>query len=213
MSDNGHEIYEEDSVTVSDKRKFTEDGERRDGGDGSATQLAHDPASPIILKLEEELRLERERREAAEGKLVGVQARFDEMRVELEKESAEFRQRIQKNNDQRMTQEKADFLSSMLPILDNLNLAVQAAENDPNSESLLAGIKGTARLFEQALMSVGVEPIVAFGEDFDPEFHEAVEMVECEAEDDGKIVGEFSRGYKLGDKLLRASRVQVGKAS
>jgi len=213
MSDNGHETYEEDSVTVDDKRKFTEDGERRDGGDGFATQLAHDPASPIILKLEEELKLERERREAAEGKLIGVQAKFDEMRVELEKESAEFRQRIQKNNEQRMIQERAEFLASLLPILDNINLAVQAAENDSGNESLLIGIKGTARLFEQALMSVGVEPIAAFGNDFDPELHEAIEIVECEAEEDGKVVGEFSRGYKLGEKLLRASRVQVGKAS
>lgn len=213
MSDNGHEKQDGDEVTVNDHRKFTEDGDRRDGGDGSATQLAHDPASPIILKLEEDLKAERERREAAEGKLVGVQAKFDEMRVELERESAEFRQRIQKNNEQRIIQEKAEFLASLLPILDNLNLAVQAAENDSSSDGLLAGIRGTARLFEQALMAVGVEPIAAFGNDFDPELHEAVELVECDQEDDGKVVGEFSRGYRLGDKLLRPARVQVGKAS
>jgi molecular chaperone GrpE len=213
MSDNGHETNEEGAAKGDDGRKFTGDGEPRDLGGESATQLVQDPASPIILKLEEELRLERERREAAEAKLVGVQAKFDEMRIELEKESAEFRQRIQKNNEQRITQERAEFLASMLPILDNLNLAVQAAEDDQGSQSLLVGIKGTARLFEQSLMSVGVEPIVAFGNDFDPELHEAIEIVECEAEEDGKIVGEFSRGYKMGDKLLRASKVQVGKAS
>lgn len=213
MSNNGHDIHEEEEIPINDRRKFTDDGERRDGGDGAATQLAQDPASPIILKLEEELKSERERREAAEGKLVGVQAKFDEMRVELERESAEFRQRIQKNNEQRVQQEKADFLASLLPILDNLNLAVQAAENDPGSDGLLIGVKGTARLFEQALVAVGAEPIIAVGSTFDPELHEAVELVDCAREDDGKVVGEFSRGYKVGDKLLRAARVQVGKAS
>jgi molecular chaperone GrpE len=213
MSNNGHDIHEEEGIPVDDRRKFTDDGERRDGGDGAATQLAQDPASPIILKLEEELKSERERREAAEGKLVGVQAKFDEMRVELEKESAEFRQRMQKNNEQRMQQERAEFLASLLPILDNLNLAVQAAENDPGSDGLLVGVKGTARLFEQTLVSVGAEPIDSVGNVFDPELHEAVELVDCAKEDDGKVVGEFSKGYKVGDKLLRAARVQVGKAS
>ena len=213
MSNNGHDIHEEEGIPVEDRRKFTDDGERRDGGDGAATQLAQDPASPIILRLEEELKSERERREAAEGKLVGVQAKFDEMRVELEKESAEFRQRMQKNNEQRMQQERAEFLASLLPILDNLNLAVQAAENDPGSDGLLGGVKGTARLFEQTLVSVGAEPIDSVGSMFDPELHEAVELVDCAKEDDGKVVGEFSKGYKVGDKLLRAARVQVGKAS
>ena len=213
MSNNGHDIHEEEGIPVEDRRKFTDDGERRDGGDGAATQLAQDPASPIILRLEEELKSERERREAAEGKLVGVQAKFDEMRVELEKESAEFRQRMQKNNEQRMQQERAEFLASLLPILDNLNLAVQAAENDPGSDGLLVGVKGTARLFEQTLVSVGAEPIDSVGSMFDPELHEAVELVDCAKEDDGKVVGEFSKGYKVGDKLLRAARVQVGKAS
>lgn len=213
MSNNGHDIHEEEGIPVNDRRKFTDDGELREAAEGAATQLAPDPASPIILKLEEELKSERERREAAEGKLVGVQAKFDEMRVELEKESAEFRQRIQKNNEQRMQQEKADFLASLLPILDNLNLAVQAAENDPGSDGLLVGVKGTARLFEQALVSVGAEPIIAVGKTFDPELHEAVELVDCGKENDGKVVGEFSKGYKVGDKLLRAARVQVGKAS
>jgi molecular chaperone GrpE (heat shock protein) len=48
--------------------------------------------------------------------------------------------------------------------------------------------------------------------DFDPELHEAVDMVGVEPENDGKIVSEYARGYKFGDKLLRPARVQVGRA-
>jgi molecular chaperone GrpE len=48
--------------------------------------------------------------------------------------------------------------------------------------------------------------------DFNPEIHEAIDMVETDAEKDGKITAEYSRGYKFGDRLLRPARVQVGKA-
>ena len=95
--------------------------------------------------------------------------------------------------------------------MDNLNLAIAASEKDSSFEHLLDGVKGTARSFEQALMSVGVEPVQSIGADFNPELHEAVDMVETDAENDGKIIGEFSRGYKFGERLLRPARVQVGK--
>ena len=61
-------------------------------------------------------------------------------------------------------------------------------------------------------MSVGVEPVAAVGAEFNPELHEAVDMVETDPENDGRITTEYSRGYKFGDRLLRPARVQVGKA-
>ena len=71
---------------------------------------------------------------------------------------------------------------------------------------------GTARSFERALIDVGVEPVDSVGADFDPEIHEAVDMVAVDAENDGKIIAEYARGYRFGDKLLRPARVQVGRA-
>ena len=90
-------------------------------------------------------------------------------------------------------------------------MAIDHAEKDSSLEHLLGGVKGTARVFEQALMSVGVEAVPSIGADFNPELHEAIDMVETEAENDGKITSEYSRGYKFGEKLLRPARVQVGK--
>jgi molecular chaperone GrpE len=171
---------------------------------------AHVP--PIVAKLEEEVAVERQRREAAEHKLVGVQAKFDELRAQIERETAEMRQRLQRHNEQRMQIEKSEFLTTLLPILDNLRLAIKASETDTSFEHLLEGVKGTARSFEQTLTALGVEPIESIGATFDPELHDAVEMVEVEAENDGVIMAEFSRGYKFGERLLRPARVQVGKA-
>lgn len=203
-------LLEEDGepIPVLDKRKFNADGERVAKDEEKQEQVP-----PIVAKLEGEVAVERQRREAAEHKLVGVQSKFDQLRAQMERETAEMRQRLQRHNEQRMQIEKSEFLTSLLPILDNLGLAVKAGESDTSFENLYTGVKGTARMFEQALAGLGVEPIASVGADFDPELHEAVEMVEAPAEQDGKITAEFSRGYKLGDRLLRAARVQVGKAS
>jgi molecular chaperone GrpE len=89
---------------------------------------------------------------------------------------------------------------------------VKASETDASFEHLLSGVKGTARSFEQALMSVGVEAVPSVGAEFNPEIHEAIDMIETGADNDGRVTAEYSRGYRFGDRLLRPARVQVGKA-
>lgn len=197
---------DEGKMPVKDKRRFNADGE----------MVAEDekPAEPTKsvneIVLEAALKAEMERREAAESKLVGVQAKFEEAKANLERETSEMRSRLMKTLEDRSKQAQFNFLTTLLPVLDNLNLAVAASETDPSVDHLRSGVIGTARSFEQALISVGVEPIASVGADFDPELHEAVDM--APAEEDGKIIKEYSRGYKFGDKLLRPARVQVGKA-
>jgi len=205
---NDEEIIEDETgETFTDKRRFNEAGERiRDDAKSEKVK------SPEVTRLENELKDERVRRESAEAKLVGVQAKFEELKAQMERETAEMRQRLMKTLEDRAKQGQFNFLTTLLPVLDNLNLGIKASETDSSFEHLLSGVKGTARSFEQALTNVGVEPIAAVGQDFNPELHEAVEMVETDAENDDKIIAEFSRGYKFGDKLLRPSRVQVGKA-
>jgi molecular chaperone GrpE len=163
-------------------------------------------------ELENRLREETARREAAEAKLVGVQAKFEEVKTQMERETQEMRGRMQKTLEDRAKQGQFSFLTTLLPVLDNLNLAIDHAEKDSSLEHLLGGVKGTARSFEQALLSVGVEAVPSVGADFNPEMHEAIDMAAVEPENDGKITAEYSRGYRFGDRLLRPARVQVGKA-
>ena len=162
-------------------------------------------------ELETKLKEETTRREAAESKLVGVQAKFEELKTQMERETQEMRVRMQKTLEDRAKQGQFSFLTMLLPVLDNLNLAIDHAEKDSSLEHLLGGVKGTARVFEQALISVGVEAVPSIGVSFNPELHEAIDMVETDAENDGRITAEYSRGYKFGEKLLRPARVQVGK--
>jgi molecular chaperone GrpE len=204
---NDEEMTEENTeeIPFTDKRRFDGEGEKVKDDNTTAK-------SPEVTKLENELKDERVRRESAEAKLVGVQQKFDELKTQMERETQEMRQRLMKTLEDRAKQGQFNFLITLLPVLDNLNLAINASETDASFEHLLEGVKGTARSFEQALLSVGVEPVQATGADFNPELHEAVDMVEADAEGDGKITAEYSRGYKFGDKLLRPARVQVGKA-
>jgi len=195
-------------VPFSDKRRFNADGER--------VRPDEAPKEPIKsareIELVAQLKAEKERREAAEAKLVGVQAKFEAAKADLEKETANMRTRLMKTLEDRGKQAQLDFLTTLLPVLDNLNLAIAASEKDPSLDHLRDGVIGTARSFERALMNVGVETVPSIGTKFDPELHEAVDMKAVEPEDDGKIVAEYSRGYRFGDKLLRPARVQVGKA-
>ncbi len=204
------DMFEEESeIRTEDKRRFNEHGERiRDDGPAATKEPVR---SAHEVELENKLKAETDRREAAEAKLVGVQAKFDEAKAVLEKETADMRSRLMKTLEDRAKQGQFDFLTRLLPVLDNLNLAVDASEKDPSIENLRDGVRGVARSFEQALAGVGVEAVPSVGSQFDPEMHEAIDMAEVGPEDDGKVTAEYSRGYRFGDKLLRAARVQVGR--
>ena len=109
--------------------------------------------------------------------------------------------------------EKAKFISTLLPVMDNLNRAIDAADLDKAPrEAILDGIRGIANSFQSALANAGVEPIESVGEEFNPEFHEAVDTEETDAEMDGRVIEEYSRGFRMGDRLLRPARVKVGRA-
>lgn len=204
------ELLGDDEVKIpfSDKRRFNADGERV-SDDAPASKEPAKSAAEIAL--EEKLKAETERREAAEAKLVGVQAKFEEAKATLEKETADMRARLMKTLEDRSKQAQFNFLTTLLPVLDNLNLAVAASETDSSLENLRNGVVGTARSFEQALMSVGVEAVPSVGSTFDPEIHEAIDMAEVDAEEDGKVTAEYSRGYRFGNQLLRPAKVQVGR--
>ena len=156
----------------------------------------------------EELEL---RTKAAESKVQEVQARFEQLRQQLQRETDETRQRLNRSADERAAGEKARFIAGLLPAMDDLDRAIAVSENAPR-EAMLEGIRRIATSFESALSNAGVEPITAVGEEFNPELHEAVDTEETGGDMDGKVIEEYSRGFRMGDRLLRPARVKVGRA-
>ncbi|MEN3326360.1 MAG: molecular chaperone GrpE [Acidobacteriota bacterium] len=193
---------EENELRVTDRRRVYLDDQ---GTERENTETEQPSLKPSYV---EELET---RTKAAERQVQEVQARFDQLRQQLQRETDETRQRLNRSADERAAGEKAKFIASVLPALDNLNRA--AASGDAPRESILEGIRSIASTFEAALTNAGVEPIQSVGEDFNPELHEAVDTEETGAEMDGKVIEEYSRGFRMGDRLLRPARVKVGRAT
>lgn len=191
-----------EEIRVTDRRRINIDGDTERGDvDGRGPNL-----KPSYVE-----ELER-RTEAAEQKLIEVQARFDQLRAQLQRETDETRQRLNRAADERAEREKINFISSLLPVIDNLHRAIDAGEQGGSLESVLGGVRSTASSFAAALAAAGVQPIEAVGKPFDPERHEAVDTIEVDSENDGIVTAEYSRGFQIGERLLLPARVQVGRA-
>lgn len=197
------EAKETPEVRVTDRRRIYLD----DQGEQSDTKIEQPSLKPTYV---EELE---ERTKAAERQVQEVQSRFDQLRQQLQRETDETRQRLNRAADERAAAEKARFIASLLPVVDDLYRAIQAADEGADRDSLLEGIRRTANSFENSLANAGVEHVPAVGEAFDPELHEAVDTVEVDPELDGKVIEEYSRGFRMGDRLLRPTRVKVGRAA
>ena len=193
---------EENELRVTDRRRVYLDDQETERANTETEQPSLKPT--YVEELEA-------RTKAAEKQVQEVQARFDQLRQQLQRETDETRQRLNRSAEERATGEKAKFIAALLPALDNLNRA--AASADAPRESILEGIRSIATTFEAALTNAGVEPIQSVGEEFNPELHEAVDTEETGSEMDGKVIEEYSRGFRMGDRLLRPARVKVGRAS
>jgi molecular chaperone GrpE len=190
---------------VTDRRRISLDNEQQRSSEGAGA--AEEPS----LKPSYVEELEAKAREA-EQKVLDVKSRFEQLRAELQRETDETRQRLNRAADERARREKAEFISALLPVADNLQRAVEASAAGSSLEAVLDGVRSTLSSFESALAAAGVEPLASVGTPFDPELHEAVDTIEVEPERDATVTAEYGRGYKMGDRLLRPARVQVGRA-
>jgi molecular chaperone GrpE len=193
----------DEKFRVTDRRRVYLDDE----GETSAVGAEAPSLKPKYVE-----ELEARTREA-EQKVLDVQSRFEQLRAELQRETDETRQRLNRSADERARREKVAFISALLPVADNLQRALEASAAGSSVDAVIDGVQGTLNSFESALASAGVEPLEAVGTRFDPELHEAVDTIEVEPERDGVVTAEYSRGYKMGDRLLRPARVQVGRAT
>ena len=117
-----------------------------------------------------------------------------------------FKKRSGKERESLYNMILSDIVSSILPILDNLENAVKAESKD---EEYKKGIELVLKQFQDTLKSKGVEEIKTVGETFDPELHEAVRSVQDETKGEKEIVEVYRKGYKIGNKVIRHAMVSV----
>ena len=102
-----------------------------------------------------------------------------------------------------------ELILALLPVLDNFERALTAAEQNQNYDALVGGVALTLRQMQDFLKKNGVHHIEAVGQEFDPNFHEAVMRVEDSDHPDNTVVEEVQRGYAMHDRVLRPAMVKV----
>ncbi|MDD3242170.1 MAG: nucleotide exchange factor GrpE [Eubacteriales bacterium] len=125
----------------------------------------------------------------------------------LQAEFDNFRRRNQGIYKDAFNDGVADTVLKMLPVLDNMERALNAQSGEAE---LRKGVEMICRQMSQALQAAGVEEIPAHGEAFDPTRHDAV-MQEESQEESGTVTGVLQKGYKMGEKVLRPSMVKVAQ--
>src|ERR1700689_4953174 len=168
-----------------------------EAGEGAAPNVIPINASDSGTASEtEKLKAERD---ALLDRLARLQAEFDNARKRATREQQDFREFA-----------AADVIKNFLPILDSFELALKAGGNAGDFRS---GVELIYRQFQDALQKIGVQPIAAVGQPFDPRIHEAVEMVDTSEVPDHQVLGELQRGYRYKERLLRPAMVRVARNS
>src|ERR1019366_2034100 len=169
-----------------------EGGEKAASAAVAAKPAETDGAAPSET---ETLQLERD---ALLDRLARLQAEFDNARKRAVREQQDFRKFA-----------AAEVIENFLPTLDSFERALKAAGGD--STDFRNGIELIYRQFQDALQKIGVQPILAMGQPFDPRVHEAVEMVDTTEVPDHHVLDELQRGYKYKERLLRPAMVRVAR--
>lgn len=144
----------------------------------------------------EKLRAERD---VLLDRLARMQAEFDNARKRAQREQQDYR-------DYALT----DAVKTLIPVMDSFDRALQSS---PEKSEFHLGVELIHKQLLDALTKIGVQPIAAKGQQFDPRFHEAIEMVVTEDAKDNEVIDELQRGYKLKDRLLRPAMVRVARNS
>ncbi len=118
-----------------------------------------------------------------------------------------YKRRTEQEKKEFLLNANAELLRKLLPVLDDLERALDHAPDDGEGQDWLEGTRLVAKNFRSTLESIGVKPVLALGMAFDPTVHEAVHQ---DKGPEGTVIGEFQKGYMLHDKLLRPARVIVG---
>lgn len=200
--------------------------ERREDRDASSTSREAAPQASGVESGEDET--QRQQSETAKGpalaellatraELKRVEAAHSELKETLARRQADFenyRKRIERERGDTYNRVVGDVVGKLLPVLDNLRRALdaeasmQAAESD-EFRHFLQGVELIDKQLRDVLEGLGLEPVEAVGQPFDPHIHEAVATVSSEDYEPDTVVQELVRGYRLGEKLLRPAIVKV----
>ena len=120
-----------------------------------------------------------------------------------------YRKRIAREKQEIIRSAAANVVESLLPVLDNMKLGLQAAENHPEAKDVTIGFKMVDDQLKRSLKEQGLEELIPDGEVFDPNFHECIAHQPSADVEEDKVIQTVRAGYRLNDRLIRAANVIV----
>lgn len=147
-----------------------------------------------------ELQKLKEEMESWKEKYLRLAAEFDNFKKRKERESGEF-----------LNLATAGLIKKILPIADDLERSLESARNDQDFDALVQGLELVQKTLVKVLEDEGVTTIPAVGEEFNPEFHDALMIMEKDDIPSNTVIDEHEKGYMLGDRVLRPAKVIVSK--
>ena len=189
---NADEISEDEETlkVVAEDGEITEPAQKENKSDKKKNKKLEEKISTLEAEIE-----------AKKAEIADLNDKYLRMAAEYDN----FRKRSIKEKEGIYADAYGDALSSILPIIDNLERAVGITD----SEGLAKGLEMTLKGAADALTRMGVEAFGAEGDQFDPNMHNAMMMVDDENHKEGEIVTVFQKGYRKGDKIIRYAMVTV----
>lgn len=138
-----------------------------------------------------------------------AEAKASELRLRADFDNFKRRNRIEAEN--RAKYSSQSIVEKLLPLVDNLDRALQIESDNEETKSVLAGVEMVKRQLAETLQNEGVVEIPAVGEAFDPNLHQAVVQEASDEFESGIVTAEFQKGYKLHDRVIRPSMVKVAE--
>jgi molecular chaperone GrpE len=167
---------------------------------GEGRRKKRPTSTEIINELKDALKKAQEEAKGNYDRFLRVSADFENYKKRVSREKTEL---VRYGNE--------ELIKELLPVLDNLERALEHASGGGGADGIIEGVEMILLQFLQILQRVGVTPISAIGERFDPALHEAVMEMENGEYDPGYVVSEMQKGYQLNDRLLRPAKVVVAK--
>jgi molecular chaperone GrpE len=124
-----------------------------------------------------------------------------------------YRKRMAREKDEAIRFANASFLERLIPILDNFELGLQAAKASGDQTAVVDGMSMVSRQLQDFLASCGIETIDATGQPFNPNIHEAIAQEENAEVEEGHVIRQVRKGYRLKDRLIRPANVVVSKGT
>jgi molecular chaperone GrpE len=169
---------------------------------------------PTVERMEDEgAQVSSDPTPALADEIVELRKDRDGLHDRLLRQAAEFdnyRKRVERDRRDSAQFAAVDLVQDLLPVIDDFERALQIEA--PGAESYRQGLEIIHRALMDMLRKRGVTPIEAVGTDFDPQVHQAVAYEDAPDRRDGEVMEQFTRGYRLGDKLIRPAMVKVAKA-